>query len=54
MSREEIALICIAALESPYALDKTFEVIVFYTFSTDIFMFKAFPSLSLGKLQKWS
>ncbi|EXC10939.1 hypothetical protein L484_004838 [Morus notabilis] len=26
VSREEIALICIAALESPYALDKTFEV----------------------------
>ncbi|XP_038995027.1 uncharacterized protein LOC120119260 [Hibiscus syriacus] len=26
MSREEIALICIAALETPYARDKTFEV----------------------------
>ncbi|TYI23330.1 hypothetical protein ES332_A06G157800v1 [Gossypium tomentosum] len=26
ISREEIALICIAALESPYACDKTFEV----------------------------
>ncbi|XP_010529212.1 PREDICTED: uncharacterized protein LOC104806167 isoform X1 [Tarenaya hassleriana] len=26
VSREEVALICIAALDSPYALDKTFEV----------------------------
>ncbi|KAM7505851.1 hypothetical protein LguiB_004755 [Lonicera macranthoides] len=26
ISREEVALICVAALESPYALDKTFEV----------------------------
>ncbi|MED6216443.1 hypothetical protein PIB30_007787 [Stylosanthes scabra] len=26
ISREEVALMCVAALESPYALDKTFEV----------------------------
>uniref|UniRef100_A0A2P2MDJ4 NADH:ubiquinone oxidoreductase intermediate-associated protein 30 domain-containing protein n=1 Tax=Rhizophora mucronata TaxID=61149 RepID=A0A2P2MDJ4_RHIMU len=29
ISREEIARICVAALESPYACDKTFEVIIF-------------------------
>lgn len=27
ISREEVAKICVAALESPYACDKTFEVI---------------------------
>lgn len=26
ISREEVARICVAALESPYACDKTFEV----------------------------
>lgn len=26
ISREEVAKICVAALESPYACDKTFEV----------------------------
>ncbi|GMN43498.1 hypothetical protein TIFTF001_012688 [Ficus carica] len=33
VSREEIALICIAALDSPYALDKTFEVTSVVPFS---------------------
>lgn len=29
ISREEVARICIAALESPYACDKTFEVVAY-------------------------
>ncbi|KAL5989740.1 hypothetical protein ACLOJK_010634 [Asimina triloba] len=33
ISREEVARICVAALESPYALDKTFEVVSVIPFS---------------------
>lgn len=32
ISREEIARICIAALESPYTCDKTFEAIPSFPF----------------------
>lgn len=40
ISREEVARICIAALESPYACDKTFEVVarVLYTALQHIYL----------------
>lgn len=34
ISREEVAKICIAALGSPYACDKTFEVLTLFTMKT--------------------
>lgn len=51
VSREEIARICIAALESPYACDKTFEV----CYSCEAFCHEIYLSLLMygcGKIAK--